>query len=100
MFNSPTRATARRREIALRTALGASRLRVVRQLLTESVISGVLGGALGLGFAYAGLWIVKAAAYEPFFELVTIDRNVLVFTAALSLLTPFVFSLLPGDPVS
>jgi putative ABC transport system permease protein len=90
------RATARRREIALRTALGASRLRVVRQLLTESVISGVLGGALGLGFAYAGLWIVKAAAYEPFFELVTIDRNVLLFTAALSLLTPFVFSLLPA----
>jgi putative ABC transport system permease protein len=90
------RATARRREIALRTALGASRLRVVRQLLTESVISGFVGGALGLGFAYAGLWIVKAAAYEPFFELVTIDRNVLFFTAALSLLTPFVFSLLPA----
>ena len=90
------RATARRREIALRTALGASRWRVVRQLLTESVISGVVGGALGLGFAYAGLWIVKAAAYEPFFELVTIDRNVLLFTAALSLVTPFVFSLLPA----
>ena len=90
------RATARRREIALRTALGASRWRVVRQLLTESVISGSLGGALGLGFAYGGLWIVKAAPDELFFELVTIDRNVLLFTAALSLVTPFVFSLLPA----
>jgi putative ABC transport system permease protein len=69
---------------------------LVRQLLTESVLLGVLGGALGLAVANGGLAIIKAAAYEPFFELVVIDRNVLMFTAALSLLTPLVFSLLPA----
>jgi putative ABC transport system permease protein len=90
------RATGRRRELAVRAALGASRLRMVRQLLTESVLLGVLGGAVGLAFAYGGLRIIKAAAYEPFFELVVIDGNVLWFTVALSIVTPLVFSLLPA----
>ena len=90
------RATGRRRELAVRAALGASRSRMVRQLLTESVLLGLLGGVLGLGVAYGGLVSIKAAAYEPFFELVVIDRNVLAFTALLSLLTPLVFSLVPA----
>ena len=90
------RATGRARELAVRAALGASRFRVVRQLLSESLLPGIAGGTLGLGVAYAGLYVIRAAAYEPFFRLVVIDRTVLFFTAALALLTPMVFSLLPA----
>jgi predicted permease len=83
-------------ELAVRSALGASRLRVVRQMLTENVIYGICGGALGLVVANAGLAAMRAAAYEPFFAMVRIDRNVLVFTAALALLTPMLFAILPA----
>ena len=50
-----SRATGRRRELAVRSALGASRLRVIRQMLTENLVYGVSGGAMGLVVAYAGL---------------------------------------------
>ena len=90
------RSSARRRELALRTALGASRGRVVRQMLTENMLYGALGGAAGLGVASGGIAAIKSAAYEPFFQLVQIDRNVLVFTAVLALVTPMLFSLLPA----
>ena len=90
------RATGRRRELAVRVAMGASRVRMVRQLLTESLLLGIVGGALGLLVAHGGLVVIRAAAYEPFFKLVVIDRSVLLFTALLSLVTPIVFSLLPA----
>ena len=90
------RSSARRRELALRTALGASRGRVVRQMLTENLLYGALGGVAGLGVAFGGIAAIKSAAYEPFFQLVQIDRNVLVFTAGLALVTPMLFSLLPA----
>ena len=91
-----SRATGRRRELAVRSALGASRLRVIRQMLTENLVYGVSGGAMGLVVAYAGLAAIRAAAYEPFFAMVRIDRNVLLFTAALALVTPMLFAILPA----
>ena len=91
-----SRATGRRRELAVRAALGASRLRVVRQMLTENLIYGILGGALGLAVAYGGLTLMKAIAFEPFFQMLSVDRNVLTFTAVLALLTPVLFAILPA----
>jgi putative ABC transport system permease protein len=91
-----SRATGRRRELAVRSALGASRGRVIRQMLTENVVYGVCGGVAGLGVAHGGLALMRAAAYEPFFRMVTIDRNVLAFTAALAVLTPVLFAILPA----
>ncbi len=91
-----SRASGRRRELALRSALGASRRRVIRQMLTENVIYGACGGALGLAVAYGGLAAMRAAAYEPFFQLVRIDSNVLFFTSVLALVTPVLFGILPA----
>ncbi len=90
------RAVARRKEIALRAALGAGRLRLVRQILTESLLLGLLGGAVGLAIAKGGLLIMQAVAYEPFFQQIVLDHRVLVFAASLSLLTPLLFSFLPA----
>ena len=91
-----SRGLGRRREIALRSALGASRARVVRQMLTENLLYGIAGGALGLALAQAGLIVIRAAAFERVFNQVIIDRNVLLFTGALALATPVLFGLLPA----
>jgi len=91
-----SRMAGRRRELAVRSALGASRARVIRQMLTENTVYGVCGGIVGLGLAFAGLETIRAVAYEPFFRLVQIDRNVLAFTALLALATPLLFAILPA----
>lgn len=95
-----SRAASRQKEIALRLALGASRLRLIRQLLTESVLLSILGGLLGILFA---LWIKDGllavsdwggsgmSALEP-----KLDPRVLGFTMGLSLLTGIIFGLAPA----
>jgi predicted permease len=93
------RATERRKEIAIRLALGASRARLIRQLLTESVVLSLAGGALGLLLATWVNDLVSAIKLPTDIALVfdlRIDWRVLAFTLGVSLLTGVVFSLLPA----
>jgi len=99
------RATARRREMAIRSALGAGRGRLIRQLLTEHVVLGIAGGTLGLLVATWGVDLLSslptgaASMFEPYAigrEQVSVDRMVVLFTAVLSLVTVFVFGLTPA----
>jgi predicted permease len=89
------RASARQKEIAVRLAVGASRLRLIRQLLTESVMLAVLGGALGLAFAYWGKDVVMALMSSGPVQL-KLDWLVLGFTAAVSVFTGVLFGLAPA----
>ena len=91
------RAAARQREIAVRTALGAGRGRLIRQLLTESLLLGLGGGALGLFLAIWGVDVlIRLGPNLPRLGEVTIDRTVLFFTFALAILTSVVFGLVPA----
>jgi putative ABC transport system permease protein len=92
------RASGREREMAIRTALGAGRLRLVRQMLTESLILGLLGGVTGLLLARFGLRALIAVAATSFPRVagVTMDWRVLGFTFGISLLTGLLFGLAPA----
>ena len=93
------RAANREREVAVRAALGASRWRLIRQFLTESVLLAIGGGILGLGVGYAGLRALRAAL--PPFAMpreadVSMDGRALLFVLAISLVTGILFGLAPA----
>jgi predicted permease len=96
------RATSRRREIAIRSAIGAGRGRIVRQLLTESVVLSVVGGAIGLVLGIVGiraLLAINTAGLPRVGQdgaLVGLDWRVLAFTAAVSIGTGLLFGLIPA----
>jgi predicted permease len=93
------RATARQREILLRLALGASRARLVRQLLVEGALISAAGTAAGLALAYWGvrsLLALVATGSEPIPVGLSLDLRVFGFTAAVALLTTFLFALAPA----
>jgi putative ABC transport system permease protein len=93
-----SRAATREKEIAVRTAMGAERSRVVRQLLTESVLLALLGGVLGIFVASEGLHLLKVALPVDTPRLVDahIDWRVLAFTGGLAIFTGFLFGLAPA----
>ena len=92
------RSTARSREIAVRSALGAGRSRVVRQLLTESVVLAIIGGALGLLLANVAVQAVRTLAPQsiPRVGSIAIDASTLAFTAVIALVTGLLFGLVPA----
>lgn len=92
------RATARQREIAIRSAVGAVRTRLVRQVLTESVVLAVFGGALGVFLAWGGLKVfVRAAPPDvPNLGSMTINPEVLAFTAVVVIVTAILFGIIPA----
>src|SRR5215813_7906074 len=92
------RAAVRQKEIAIRTALGASRPRVIRQLLSETALLAVIGGALGLLLGYWGLKLLLSLnqANIPRVEDITLDGRVVGFTLGVSLLTGILFGLAPA----
>jgi len=97
-----TRSLGRQKEVGIRVALGASRWRVVRQLLTESVLLSLVGGALGLLIAYWGISALVSLlpanqiSALPFLQTLKIDPRMLGFSFGLSVLTGIVFGLAPA----
>ena len=96
------RSAARQKEVAIRTALGASRARVVRQLLTESVLLALVGGGLGLLLAMWGVDLLVRMNENkiPRAHEIGLDPNVLLFTLGVSLLTGIIFGLAPAFQTS
>ena len=92
------RAEGRQQELAIRAALGAGRGRIARELLIESVMLGLMGGALAVGVAYAGLRLLGSAgpAELPRLSEISLDGWSLLFTLALSVLSGFLFGSIPA----
>jgi putative ABC transport system permease protein len=92
------RATARRKEMAIRTAVGASRLRIARQMLTESILVSLVGGGIGLFLAYWGVQLILYVSPTaiPRSREIGLDWTVLSFTIAVSFVTGIVFGLFPA----
>ena len=94
------RSTVRQRELGLRTALGAARGRLLRQMLTESMLLSLVGGVFGLALAFAfhrGLLVLIADRIPvPRLDQVALDAPVIVFTLVLSLVTGLIFGMLPA----
>ncbi len=92
------RVPRRMREAAIRTALGATRARLARQMLTESLLLGVLGGALGIFLAFFGVDAIVSAAPPgiPRLAEVSIDGRVLIFAVVISIVTAVLFGILPA----
>ncbi len=92
------RADGRQQELAVRAALGAGRGRIVREMLLESVVLGLLGGALGLSLAYAGVrfLVANGPATLPRLGEISIDPRALAFTLVVSLLSGLLFGLIPA----
>src|SRR6185312_1418579 len=93
------RGTARAREIAVRLSIGAARARLLRQLLTESVVLSLAGGIIGVGFAFLAIRTIVGLMpefYVPNESRVTVNVPVLWFSLAISLITGIVFGLVPA----
>ena len=98
------RATSRQREVAIRAALGAGRGRMIRMLLTESVLLGLAGGALGIALAFVGIRLLDAslpsADFIPYYINWQIDRAALLYTVCISIVTGLIFGLAPALQIS
>src|SRR5262249_1974529 len=92
------RTAERQREIAIRIALGAGRLRLIRQLLTESLLLSIIGGLLGILLASGELKLLVLIGPQelPRLNEIQLDERVLIFTLAISILTGLIFGLLPA----
>ena len=97
-----SQATSREKEIALRAALGARRVRITRQLLTESLLLALLGSVFGLGFAWIGIKALIAISPRDLVSLQTVGLNVpvLLWTLGISVLTGIIFGLAPAIHIS
>src|SRR6267143_1649300 len=96
------RATTRQKEVAIRVALGAARLRILRQFLAESALMALPAGAIGVGLAYGGLALLRPLmpAGVPFAQDATVDGTVLLFTLIVASLTALITGIIPALRVS